>query len=710
VASKPKKEKSEKDSTQEILSIARRRFDLCVVAEREIREEGLDDLLFRAGEQWPADIKASRDLDNRPCLTINRLPQFVRQVTNDQRQNRPSIKVSPVDDKADPDTAKVFQGLIRNIERNSNADVAYDTGFEGGVTKGFGYWRVLTAFSDPFSFKQEIKIKRIRNSFTVYLDPHYQEPDASDANYGFVFEDMSHDDYKAKYPNSQLASMTDWKSIGDNMPGWSDSSTYRVAEYFYKTFKEVDICLLSDGSVVEKSKLPKVMPEGLTVVKERKTTLPAIKWCKLNAVEVLEETDWPGQWIPIVPVLGDELDIDGRKVLEGVIRHAKDPQRMYNYWASSETETIALAPRAPFIGAEGQFEGHMAAWKTANTKNHAFLQYKPKTFGGQLAPPPQRQTYEPAVQAITQARMQSADDLKATTGIYDAALGNRSNEISGRAIEGRRRQAEVSNFHLIDNLSRAIRHTGRILVDLIPYIYDVPDVIRILGEDGEPEMVQINQIFTKDGKQIAHNFGIGKYDVNVSVGPSYASKRQEAAESMMDFTKALPQQASLVLDLIAKNLDWPGADLFAERFKKSLPPGIAEEKDGEKQPLPPEAQQQMQKMSQMIEQLTGKLNEAHDTIDKDLVKVESTERIAMKKLQVEAEIEMMKVGSKESIILLQAQIGELQNRFTNQLRGNQPIETENESSMNQPGAGQSLPTAPQPLPTGGQPSPGLTME
>lgn len=697
------KKTSEKSDDQALLETARKRFDLAVDAESDIRTEALDDLEFRSGKQWPDEVKKARELDRRPCLTINRLPQFVRQVTNDQRQNRPSIKVSPVDESADIDTARVYQGLIRHIEYNSNADVAYDTAFEGAATKGLGYLRVITDYVDPTSFDQEIFIKRIRNSFSVYVDPHYQEPDGSDMDWGFIFEVMSADDYKNQFKSSELASMQDWSSIGDNMPGWVMKDSVRVAEYFYKTFKEVEIALLSNKQVVEKSSLPETLPEGLTIVSTRMTILPAIQWCKINGVEVLEKTDWLGQWIPIIPVLGDELDINGRKVLEGIVRHAKDPQRMYNYWASSETETIALAPRAPFIGVEGQFEGHENEWKSANIKNHAFLQYKPKSIGGVPVGPPQRNVFEPPVQAITQARAQSSDDLKATTGIYDATLGNRSNENSGIAIQRRNSQAQVSNFHYIDNLSRALRHVGRIIVDLIPKVYDTPRIMRIIGEDGTPDMVKVNEPFQEGGQLKQYALGVGKYDVTVSTGPSYATKRQEAAQTMLDFTKALPQTAPLISDLIVRNMDWPGAQQIADRLKKGLPPGVAED-DKNAPPIPPQVQAKMQQMDQMIQTLTQHLNSATHKIETKTLELESKERIELTKIQAELEIALATLGQKDAQALLKHEIDGINQRMQ-LLNVTQPIDTQNDPAAGQQPALQPSPSQP---PTGGS-TPGSPM-
>jgi hypothetical protein len=653
--------KSDQSDDKSLLETARKRFSLAEEAESEIRKLEIEDLRFRAGEQWPADVQGARNIDKRPCLTINRLPQFIHQITNDQRQNRPSIKVSPVDDGADVDTAKILQGLIRHIEYNSNADVAYDRAFEGAVTKGRGYFRVITDYCDPTSFEQDIFIKSIRNSMSVYVDPSYQEPDGSDMNWGFIFEDVPEDDYKAEYGEEDLESLEAWRASGDEAADWANGKTIRVAEYFYKEYENTTLCLLSDKTVVLKSDLEGVMlPDGVAVVAERQSLIPKIKWCKINAVRVLEKTDWPGQWIPIIPVHGDEIELEGKRIFEGVIRHAKDPQRMYNYWASAETEAIALAPKAPFIGAEGQFKGYEKEWATANQRSFAFLQYVPKTIGGVAVPPPQRNHATVDTGAITNARALSSEDLKATTGIYDAALGNRSNENSGIAIQRRNIQAQTSNFHFVDNLSRAIRHTGRILVELIPHVYDTARAVRVIGEDGEQQIVQINQIFQENGKPKSYNLGAGKYDVTVETGPSFATKRQEAVESMLQLTKAYPQVAGVAGDLMVKNMDWPGAKEIAERLKKTLPPGIAEPDEKDQQPLPPEVQNQMAQMNQMIEQLTEQLKHKTEQIDQKTLELESRERIEMAKLATNAELEMAKLGSQESLALLQHQVAQIE--------------------------------------------------
>lgn len=645
----------------EILRVARERFVLSEEAFSDIRSIALEDLEFRAGEQWPEGVKNERNLDGRPCLTINRIPQFIRQITNDQRQNRPAIRVSPVDDKADIETAKILQGMIRHIEYNSSADTAYDTAFEGAVTKGFGFFRIITDYVDAKSFDQEILIKKIQNSFSVYPDPFSKESDGSDMNWCLVVEDVNKDDFNSMYSESKLSQMQDWQGIGDQSEGWVSGKSCRIAEYFYKDYKETTIVLLSNGQVIEKSEA-KNLPPDITIMNERKASIPTVKWLKINGIEILEETEWMGQWIPIIPVYGDELNVNGKKILEGVIRHAKDSQRMYNYWASTETEAIALAPKAPYLVAEGQIKGFENQWREANRKNQAFLTYKPVSSGGTTIGAPQRNTYEPPVQAVSNARMLASEDLKATTGIYDAALGNRSNENSGIAIQRRNAQSQTSNFHFVDNLSRSLKHAGRILVDLIPKIYDAPRAARILGEDGEQEIIRVNEEFQKDGENKFYDLGRGKYDVVIDVGPSFATKRQETQASMLELSQKAPQIMAVAPDLIVKNMDWQGAQEIAERLKKSIDPKFISD-DKNKNQVPPEAQAQMQQMGGMIEQLTQKLNEANDQIKTKSIEIESKERIAFAQMEVDLKKELFKSQAQASTLILEQEIAQINQRL-----------------------------------------------
>ena len=649
-------ENKDKKKDETILNMARKRFRFSEDAESDIRKQALDDVRFRAGHQWDDSVSKIRKNSNRPCFTVNRMPQFVRQITNDQRQNRPSIKVKPVDDKSDVETSKILQGLIRHIELNSNADAAYDTGFQHAVEGGFGFFRVTTEYCDENSFDQDILIRRVPNQFSCRLDPTYQEPDGSDANWGFCSEDLSKEEYESQWGESKLAKLDTWDGLGAELAHWVGEESVRVAEYFYKEFTTVKIVQLVDGRTVEKKELSEDFPAD-QIKNERDSVHTVIHWVKMNGYEILERTTWLGKWIPIIPILGDELIVDGKRVLEGAIRHAKDPQKLHNYYVSSQAEAIALAPKAPFIGAAGAFDGFEKKWQTANSENHAFLEYNTMSEGGKPLPPPQRNFGEPNVQAITMAKSESADDIKATTGIYDAALGARSSETSGVAIQRRTMQAQTANFHFVDNLTRSIKHGGRILVDLIPKIYDTDRAVRIIGEDQQEKIMMIQQVVDPETGKNQSPFE-GKYDVAVDVGPSFQTKRQEAMESMLEFIKVYPQAAPLLGDLIARYGDWPGSEEVAGRLKTMLPPQLQENENGEKGP-DPAAQAREEQMGQMIDQLMDKLEDANKKIENKSMEIESRERIELLKIETDLKKEVYRQEGVDARQMLNAEMREI---------------------------------------------------
>lgn len=691
--------REEKARHDEILDIARQRYQLAETEWSEVYNAGLDDLKNVSGDQWEANILSARKLENRPSFTVNRLPQFIRQIANDQRQNRPSIKISPVDDNADKETAKIIQGLIKHIENRSNADSAYDRAFECALTNSFGFFRIRADYASPTSFKQELIIDRIADPFTVRVDPYFKKPDGADMNWGFIECEYSKDDYTRENPDSKV-NKDSWQDFKSSSQGWVRENAIRVCEYYCKEFKDVILIQLSDGNTYDAKELnesnwPKdEMGQNLAVSGSRKSKVPVIKHYKINGCEVLEETEFPGIYIPIIPVFGNEHIVNGKRILESLIRHAKDSQKLHNFWISAEAEAIALTPKAPYIAAIGQIPKEVEhQWKTANSKTHAYLLYEPKAANGQLLPPPQRTFAEPAVQAITNARLQSAEDLKATTGIYDSALGARSNETSGVAIRGRQAQAQTSNYHFIDNLNRSIRHGGKIIVGAIPTYYDHATTERILGEEGNEEVVKLNQPTVRGGEQVLYDVTVGEYDVHVDTGPNFATKREESREMLMEFLRVIPNKADLIADLVARNSDFAGSTELAERLLKTLPPGIADNKD--QKPIPPEVQAQMQQMDQMVQQLTAKLNEANETIKMKQVEIESKERIEFAKLEQEATIKLADLESKESLQILAHQIAELNGRMK-LLHINQPIEQNlNGNNFNGPDSDQFLPEAQQ---------------
>jgi hypothetical protein len=594
-----------KNDAADVLARMRKRLEQSLSAYSESRDSELDDLRFMAGSpdnrwQWPQEVLATRGavqgqtINARPCLTINKLPQHVRQVTNDQRQNRPSGKVIPVDDKADIEVAEVFNGMVRHIEYMSDADVVYDTACDNQVTYGEGYFRILTEYCDETSFDQDLRLQRIRNSFSVYMDPHIQDPCGSDAEYCFITEDMPQSEFERLFPDAEPISSIAIRGVGDEaMSQWIMEDTVRIAEYFYAVYEKATLHLYPNNQTAYAGSPEARQMEmmGVRPLRTREVDIRRIKWMKTNGYEILEENDWPGKWIPVIRVIGNEFEVDGRLYISGLVRNAKDAQRMYNYWVSQEAEMLALAPKAPFIGYAGQFEGYEHQWKTANVQNYPYLEVNPDVTDGQGAvlPLPARAQPPLAQTGLIQAKMGASDDIKSTTGYYDSSLGETSNERSGRAILARERQGDTGSYHYIDNLARAIRYGTRQLVDLIPKIYDTQRIARIIGIDGETDTARIDptqaepvrEIRDQSGIVIAkiYNPSVGKYDVAVTTGPSYLTKRQEAMDAMGQILQANPNLWAVAGDLFVKNMDWPGAQEIAKRLQKTIEPRLLEDEE-----------------------------------------------------------------------------------------------------------------------------------
>jgi hypothetical protein len=631
---------SSKDkSNADVLATARARLDMAMSALSESREDEIDDLKFYAGSpdnhwQWPADVLATRGavqgqtINARPCLTINKLPQHVRQVTNDQRQNRPGAKVIPVDDNADVEVADIFNGMIRHIEYISDADVAYDTACENQVSYGEGYLRLLTEYCDDNTFDQDIKIGRIRNSFSVYMDPMIQDPTGADAKYCFITEDLTRAEYERLYPDAAPITTLQSLGVGDqSISNWLNEDTIRIADYYYIDYDRTTLNLYP-GNITAFEGTPE--DKQLKAIygkpkRSREADRQKVKYCKINGYEILQERDWAGKYIPVIRIVGNEFEVDGRLYVSGLVRNAKDAQRMYNYWVSQEAEMLALAPKAPFIGYGGQFEGYEDKWKTANTTNWPYLEVNPDVTDGQGAvlPLPSRAQPPMASSGLLQAKSGASEDIKSTTGQYNASLGMTSNERSGKAILARQREGDVGTYHYGDNLARGVRHVARQLVDLIPKIYDTQRIARIIGEDGETKMVKINpdqeqpvnKIVDEQGivMEKIYNPGVGKYDVVATTGPGYATKRQEALEAMAQLLQGNPQLWAVAGDLFVKNMDWPGAQEMAKRFAKTIDPKLMS--DGEDNPALQAAQQQMQAMGQEMEQMHQMIQNASKSIE-----------------------------------------------------------------------------------------------
>lgn len=626
--------------TDELLAEARERLEQCIEAEGPGRVAALDDLHFLSGKgHWPAAIRKQREIERRPCLTVNTLPTFLQQVTNDQRQNTPGIIVHPVDDKADPETAEVLQGMIRHIEYSSNADIAYDTAVNSAAAIGEGYFRIVTEYESEQSFHQVARFKRIRNALSVYFDPFSIEPDGSDARFAFVTDLMPKEEFKRLYPKATVTDGVAIQGIGDAARHWFRDSGVVVAEYYRIEEEAATLCLLGDGSTAWEDELPKGAP--VNVVRRRQSSKRVVRWSKITATDELESADIPCRWIPVFPVHGSELDIEGKVQRAGLVRHAKDPARMYNYWMTAATEEVGLRPKIPYIGAEGQFEGHEHEWAEANIASKAYLEYKPVTVDQQLAPPPQRQPMADIPAGVLQMAMHARDNIKATTGIFDASLGARGNETSGVAIRQRERQGDTANFHYTDNLNRTIRHAGRCLTDMIPRIYDTQRVVRVRGADEKIGFAEINTPqLGQDGaiERVLNDLSVGTYDVTVSAGPSYSTLRQEAADAMIQFGQSWPKLMDLAGDKVVKAMDWPGAEEIAERIARTIPPQVRGDEGGDAEagmvmtpqgPMPPDqAGQMIGQMMQALEQMQGALQEAENGLAKARIDAASREEVA----------------------------------------------------------------------------------
>jgi len=566
----------------DLLKEARERAKLAADADRFNREEALDDMRNIVGLQWPDDVRAKREEDNRPCLTINRLPQFLRQVTGDLRNMNPAIKAIPADTKASQEDAELVEGIIRQIQYESDASSIYERAAESAAACGMGFFRVLTDYVGNDSFDQKIIIQSIDNPFSVYFDPEARKSTREDARWCLITQVMTEEAFKDAYPD-KVAVSVEQDGSGDGLEFWRQNGETVVAEYFWKEPKSKTIMLLPNGMILENA------PKDLGG-KTRTVNYDVIMWVKISGKDVLEgPQEFPGDHIPVIAVMGEELHIGDRIYRSSVIRFAKDPQRLYNYWRSAQTEMIALQPKAPYLVTAKQISGLEQIWSEANDSNRPYLPYIPDPN----APAPQRATPPIPSSGMMQEVGLAADDMKATTGIYDAGLGQRSDEKSGVAIRQRQMESDVSTSIYSDNMAKAVAHCGRVIVSMIPKIYDTNRMLATIGEDDQHGMTEINKpMMSENGPITINDMTKGKFDVRVDVGPNYATKRQETAESMMQFIQAFPPAAQVAGDLIAKSMDWPDAEKIAERLKKMLPPGMAEEDD-------PQAQAQMQQQQMM---------------------------------------------------------------------------------------------------------------
>lgn len=561
----------------------------------DVYSKAVDDQNFLSDEpfaQWDKEEATSRTRVKRPVLTIDQLGQFIHQVVNDIRMNTPSIRVMPDGDDADVETAEIYEGLIRAIEYNSNADVAYDTSVDFSVKSSIGFIRVDHDYTAATGFDQELLIKRVINPQSVLLDPDSIEPDGSDAKYAFILEEMDRAEFKKMYPKATPV------SFGDDNPNKDRTSDKKIttAEYFEIIESSKTIGLTDDGESEEAD-------ETKTYKTTRKVSKCTVKRTKLSGEDVLDETTFPGIYIPLVPVYGEEAWIEGKRQINSLIRKSKEAQYMYNLWKSLETELLLKQQQAPVQAAVGQMEGFEEDWKTPDKA--MVLYYHQKDVNDDPAPPPQRLQPPTIPTGIVNAARETVDDIKATMGIYNAGLGEKSNVISGVAYNSQKKEGDVATFHFGDNLTRSIAHVGQILVFAIPEIYDTARIIKIVGQEDEIKNIAINGALPTEDQERAFDLTKGKFNVRVITGPSFTTVRQEAANQYQQLITAMPDLMPIIGDLVFKYQDTPGSQAISARLKKAVDPKYLDKSDmepGEPDPQVQALQQQLQQAEQAIQQ------------------------------------------------------------------------------------------------------------
>jgi hypothetical protein len=654
------------EKTQDFLELAMERFKLSEAAEARWRREALEDFEFYAGEQWPVDIKTQRDHDRRPCLTINRLKPSKRIITNEYRQQRPALQVNPEGNGATVETAEIMQGIVRHVEVNSDAEVGYDTTFDNMVIGGLGWIEVDTRYQKRAPRRsdgtrpQELTIRGAKNAFMHYADPGAEEFDYSDADYHFKIFDFTRREFKSRWPNAKAASLDDFGSVGDNAKDWLQKDAVRVAVYWYmaKAEKAAEAADDEEEPDLDETPAPADSDEaaanlaggeddGQDQDDDDNDDERICRRSVITAVDILEDKETVFDSIPNVPMCGEDLDINGRRYLAGMVRDAKDPQRQFNFWESKCTEAIALAPAAPYKGYAKVIENHEAQWQAANRSNDAVLIGNAVVVEGQLLPLPVRESPDVDITGLAAMRQSSAANLEAVTGLNDATLGRMRPDESGKAVLARQKQGDITNLNYSDNAARCLRRVGRLILPAIRKVYDVPTILRIInpdgtsdhvithtGDDGHQEAAQQLQQDNPAIKQVL-DLSVGTYDVTVSVGPSYQTKRQEAVASIMALIQAAPNVISIVGDLLVGNMDWNNAPEIAKRLKKMLPPQL---QDDEGQGDPQNQVQQLQQQLSALQQVHGEVMNAFQQATQIIQtkQIEQRGKFSIEKLKTDA--------------------------------------------------------------------------
>ena len=608
------------DKDKEDVKQAQKDFQRTLNYEEIARTHWLNDTKFAEGDayngyQWPNVVRSRRDVDARPTLTINRTRQHNLQIINDAKQNKPGIAIRPVGNQATKEAADAIEGLIRHIEYQSNATVAYDMATTHQVRGGYGVIRVETGWAGDDTLDQEIYIRPVPDPLSVLFDPAARMPDKSDARFAFVFDQINRDEFAEIYPQYKDHIPHSALNAGDS--DWVTDESIRICEYFRAVPKTDFVVRYTDpdsGIMVTSfmSKMPQELVQqviGDPRTRQRETVWTEIEWMLIVGNEIAERAIWPGRYIPLVPVIGEETVIDGQLDRKGHTRSLLDPQRMYNYWASAAVEFGALQTKAPWIAPAAAIETHEVYWNNANKNNYSVLPYNHIDDEGNELPPPQRPGMPEQAPLYLSGMEISQNEMMIVSGQYQSQMGAPSNERSGKAINERQRQGDTATYHFIDNLGIAIRQVGKIILGLIPVVYTEKRWVHILANDGKPFQTLIDpsaqqawsQQLDKDNNTVHQvlNPSLGKYDVEADIGPAYATRRQEAFQAFTTILTQAPELTSIIGDILMKNGDFPGADEAAERLERMLPPQATGKG-------PSQNEQQLQQQVQALQQALSK--------------------------------------------------------------------------------------------------------
>jgi hypothetical protein len=654
------KAKEPKNADKELLRRVRERYRVMTDCDDENRRAAMADLKFVnvPGEQWDPAVKKERGAD-RPMYEYNKLRITIKRIVNGIRDNRPQGKVRPVEE-GDKPTAEIYEGLCRNIANVSDFDTVTDTAAEFQVGAGLGAWRVSADYCDDSAFDQDLKIEAIDNPFCLYWDPAARDSMKRDAEDWILTTRISKTAYESAYGDAEKMDFE--ADEFDDGSDWEDDETIRICEYWYKEPKTRTLCLLSDGRTVDKEELAaEGMPPGVMIERERVSKSYAIKMAICSGAAVLKRADWPGKNHPFIVVFGESMVIDGKPRWWGLTRFAKDPQRSYNVSRTAIDETIALAPQAKVWATATQAQGHIDKWSESHKKNFPYMLYNADPLAG--GPPVRVGSADVPVALMQQAQMAS-EDIKAVTGIFDPSLGNRSNENSGIAIRARQAQGEIATFNYQDNVAKAVRRTWEILIDLIPYYYDTTRSLRILGADGAEKYVKVNQ--PGPNGDVLNDLSRGRFDVAVTTGPSFATRRQEAAEA---YSQLAAQDVTLMPvagDLVYKAMDLPYSEEIAERKRMMLPPQIQQQISQDK-PMPPEVQAAMMQVQQMQQQvqeqgmLVQQAAQEAEQVKSEADKAKSEVQMAISDLEVKrAQFEAQVAKQMAALTTKEAQMAQVQ--------------------------------------------------